>query len=148
MHQISFVDCNIEVAKTTRNRQAMQGQNFSRPAGSHHLRSVTRGRNIDKGIGYQTNKLAKCVHSFFKLEWYGGHCLQHMVSPSNDPWYHASPAVCTLHPTTTCVVTHAMASRSHFSTREFSTSLGKSVTRRSPTLLLPFFALPDPLMCL
>ncbi|GFU42240.1 transposable element Tcb2 transposase [Trichonephila clavipes] len=37
----------------------------------------------------------------------GCHCLQYTVTPSIDPGHHDSPAICSSHPATTCVASHA-----------------------------------------
>ncbi|GFW10991.1 transposable element Tcb1 transposase [Trichonephila clavipes] len=44
----------------------------------------------------------------------------------------------------TCVATHAMTPRGHFSTRQCSASLGKGVTRLSPHSYYPSFVCPIP----
>ncbi|GFW70789.1 hypothetical protein TNCV_4148371 [Trichonephila clavipes] len=71
----------------------------------------------------------------------GCYCLQYTVTPSIDPWHHDSPAVCSCHPATTCVATHAMTPRSHFSARQSSASHGKGIVY---AIFLTFFGLPDP----
>ncbi|GFU00196.1 transposable element Tcb1 transposase [Trichonephila clavipes] len=70
------------------------------------------------------------------------HCLQYTVTPSIDPWYHDSPAVCPRHSATTCVATHATAARSRFLARQCSTSHSKVLTRLSPYCYYPSLACP------
>ncbi|GFX09948.1 l-Fucosyltransferase [Trichonephila clavipes] len=68
------------------------------------------------------------------------HCLQYTVIPSIDQWHHDSPAVCPRHPATTCVATHATASRSHFSTsnaRLHTTRLSQDCLHTVTTLPWP-----------
>ncbi|GFX49320.1 hypothetical protein TNCV_3334381 [Trichonephila clavipes] len=71
-------------------------------------------------------------------------CLQYTVTPGIDPWQQDSPAEGPLHPTDTCVATHSMAPRSHYSTRQCSISHGKCVTRLSQHCYFPSFACPIP----
>ncbi|GFW96566.1 uncharacterized protein TNCV_2846231 [Trichonephila clavipes] len=82
--------------------------------------------------------LLYCDHSHSWCDGTRCHCLQYTVTPSIDPGYNDSPAVCPCHSANTCVATHATAPRSHFSTRQCSASNGKGVSRLS-VLLLPFF---------
>ncbi|GFT21878.1 transposable element Tcb1 transposase [Trichonephila clavipes] len=72
------------------------------------------------------------------------HCLQYRVTPNIDPWFHDSPVVCPWHPASTCVATHVMAPKSHFSKRQCSASHDKDVTRLSPHCYYLFLACRSP----
>ncbi|GFU62831.1 hypothetical protein TNCV_4279141 [Trichonephila clavipes] len=74
----------------------------------------------------------------------GCHFLQYTVTPIIDPWYHDSTAVSPWHLATTCAATHTTTPRSHFSTRQYSASHGKGVTRLSPYCYYPSLACPIP----
>ncbi|GFY07385.1 hypothetical protein TNCV_5085701 [Trichonephila clavipes] len=67
----------------------------------------------------------------------GCHCLRYTVSPNIDTWQYDSPVIRPWHPSATCVATHGRAPRSHFSTRQCSSTHIKDCPHHIATLPLP-----------
>ncbi|GFX82407.1 transposable element Tcb2 transposase [Trichonephila clavipes] len=68
------------------------------------------------------------------------YCLQYTVTPSIDLWHHDRLAVCPCHPATTCVATHATASRNHIpqdNARPHTTRVSHDCIRTVTTLPCP-----------
>ncbi|GFX86162.1 transposable element Tcb1 transposase [Trichonephila clavipes] len=107
-------------------------------------RAVTCVVKLISGFFSFTRKKPAAHQSYSWCDGMKCHCLQYTVTPSIDPWHHDSPMVCSCHPATTCVGTHATAPRSHFSTRECSASHSKAVTRLSSHCYYSFLAYPIP----
>ncbi|GFV95975.1 uncharacterized protein TNCV_2096441 [Trichonephila clavipes] len=68
------------------------------------------------------------------------------LNPASALQRHTAPTavICPWHPATTCVVIHATAARSPFSTRQCSASHGKGVMKLSPHCYYPSLACPIP----